>query len=264
MQWKRERGEKKSIHWGMALKKAIKKKGGEWVIKIPDTEHDGCKYPYTFLLCRQLPGGVHAPSPGNCVLRKELCRCQNCLMGFQKLWKSKLMHWEMSFGNKISVSSLWQSTGCMRWGEHFSSYGERSASLIWGGSEILQQAFHWGGPNSGSGVISINRLLSHGSKVNHYIFFLLSRKAYPLLFPWAATWYSMSQDLFLIPAACSCGSPGWCWGHSTFQRRGALVIWHSTGILKPQVIHYAKVSLSACRAKSLILCWLRLETARKM
>ena len=172
----------------------------------------------------------------------------------------------MSFGNKISISSLWQRMGCMRWGEHISSYGERSASLIWGGSEIFQQAVHRGGPDSGSGVISINRLLSHGSKVNHYLFFffLLSRKSYPLLFPWAATWHSMSQNLFLIPVACSCGSPGLCWGHSTFQRRGALVIWHSRGILKPQVIHYAKVSLSACRAKSLILCWLRLEIARKM
>ena len=145
-----------------------------------------------FLLCRQLPGGVQPPSPGNCILRKELCRCQGCLKGFQKLCKSKLMHWEMSFGNKISISSLWQSTGCMRWGEHISSYGERSASLIWGGSEIFQQAVHGGGPDSGSGVISINRLLSHGKKVNHYLFSLLSRKAYPLLFPWAATWYSMS------------------------------------------------------------------------
>lgn len=161
-----------------------------------------------FLLCRQLPGGVQPPSPGNCVLRKELCRCQGCLKGFQKLCKSKLMHWEMSFGNKISISSLWQSTGCMRWGEHISSYGERSASLIWGGSEIFQQAVHGGGPSSSSGVISINRFLSHGKKVNHYLFFLLSRKAYPLLFPWAATWYSMSQNLFPIPAACSCGSPG--------------------------------------------------------
>ena len=109
-----------------------------------------------FLLCRQLPGGVQPPSPGNCTLQKELCRCQRCLKGFQKLCKSKLMHWEMSFGNKISISSLWQSTGCMRWGEHISSHGERSASLIWGGSEIFQQAVHGGGPDSGSGVISIN------------------------------------------------------------------------------------------------------------
>lgn len=127
-----------------------------------------------FLLCRQLPGGVQPPSPGNCTLQKELCRCQRCLKGFQKLCKSKLMHWEMSFGNKISISSLWQSTGCMRWGEHISSYGERSASLIWGGSEIFQQAVHGGGRDSGSGVISINRLLSHGSKVNHYLFFFSS------------------------------------------------------------------------------------------
>lgn len=227
MQWKRERGEK-SIHWGMALKKAIKKKGGAWVIKIPDTEHDGCKYPYAFLLCRQLPGGVHAPSPGNCVLRKELCRCQDCLKGFQKLCKSKLMHWEMSFGNKISISSLWQRTGCMRWRKHFSSYGERSASLIWGGSEIFQQAFHWGGPDSGSGVISINRLLSRQQSQSLHFFppqqeglsIAFSLSSYLVFYESGSISHSSSVPLwvtwlmlgpFHIPEA-------WSSGHLAFQR----------------------------------------------
>lgn len=161
----------------------------------------------TFLLCRQLPGRVQATSPGNCILRIELCRRRCCLKGFQKISKSKLMHWEMNFGNKISVSSLRQSIGGMRWGEHISSYGKRSASLACGGSEIFQQAVQRGCPDSGSGVFSISRKLSPGSKVNNYLFFFLSRKAQPLLSPWAVTWYSRSHNLFLIPAACSCGSP---------------------------------------------------------
>lgn len=45
---------------------------------------------------------------------------------------------------------------------------------------------------------------------------------------------------------------------------GAVVVWHSRGILKLQVIYYAKVSLLACRAKNLMLCWMRLEATRKM
>lgn len=45
---------------------------------------------------------------------------------------------------------------------------------------------------------------------------------------------------------------------------GAVVVWHSRGTLKLQVIYYAKVSLSACRAENLMLCWMRLEATRKM
>lgn len=139
------------------------------------------------------------------------------------------MHWEMSFGNKISISSLWQSTGCMRWGEHISSYGERSASLIWGGSEIFQQAVHGGGRDSGSGVISINRLLSHGSKVNHYLFFspqqeglsiAFSLSSYLVFYESESVSHSSSVQLwvtwlmlgpFHIPEA-------WSSGHLAFQR----------------------------------------------
>lgn len=131
------------------------------------------------------------------------------------------MHWENEFSNKIFVSSFRQSIGSTKWGEHISTHGKKSASLTWGGSEIFQQAIQRGYPDSDSGVSSINRLLSHRIKVSHYHFFFLSRKVCPLFFPWAGTWYSRSRNLFLIPVACSCGSPGYCWGHSTFQKPGS-------------------------------------------
>lgn len=92
-----------------------------------------------FRLCRQLPGRVQAPSPGKCILWIELSRCQCCLKGFVKLCKTKLMHWEMNFGNKISILSLQQSIGSTRWGEHILRYGKSCASLIWGASDIFRQ-----------------------------------------------------------------------------------------------------------------------------
>lgn len=92
-----------------------------------------------FRLCRQLPGRVQAPSPGKCILWIELSRCQCCLKGFVKLCKTKLMHWEMNFGNKISILSLQQSIGSTRWGEHILRYGKSCASLIWEASDIFRQ-----------------------------------------------------------------------------------------------------------------------------
>lgn len=68
MQWKREMGgggrKKYSLRNGTGKKKKMMKKRGERIIKIPVSEHDWCKYPYTLSPLQDFQEGFRRPHWG--------------------------------------------------------------------------------------------------------------------------------------------------------------------------------------------------------